>query len=574
MHDRGGLALPSHAVHEAAVDLQRIEREGADVVQAGVAGTEIVDRDAEPHLPQPVEGVGGTFGVFGKRRLGDLDLQLVRGNAGPLDLRHQLRNEVLPAELARGEVHRNELSGPALRRLQRLFHDPVAEVVDQAALLGHRDEHTRRNHAMFGATPAEQRLERDHFQSAARKDRLVDERQFAVSHRLAEPGLDLAAEADRLVHALIEHPDQVPPCALRLVQRQVCTAHDVDRVALMIRVGHHEADRGGVLHRLAKDAERARAGAQQPLAAHHRLVLTGHGHHQPEFVTGQPGNQALLADLLGEEVADGADHFIAGEMAEGVVDRLEPVDVEHRHGEATRHMHAFAERAQEGEPVGRFGQGIVAGDMGRLALVRGEFPCLFLELRDLFRQGRAGSRELAVQLPAVRKRGCGLHHLDRLERLGDVEDLVRRAGGAENLGRREVREAGDDHQVHVRIDGADSLRSFLAVDAGRHADVDERHGERRADANGLFDRSDCLQPLGNMHEFEFRSRRHRRSPGVTFLEELGRHGGQGALPLRPAERMPVGFVHRRFVVYNQYPHRGPTPSPNGRKLNGRRVTAR
>ena len=45
------------------------------------------------------------------------------------------------------------------------------------------------------------------------------------------------------------------------------------------------------------------------------------------------------------------------------------------------------------------------------------------------------------------QRGGGLLDLGDLERLGDVEDLVRRPRDLADLQRREVGKAGDDHQV-------------------------------------------------------------------------------------------------------------------------------
>src|SRR6185369_10764060 len=63
LDDRRALALAAHAVDEAAVDLEAIERELADIVEARIAGAEIVERDAETHLAQAVQRLGGAIGI-------------------------------------------------------------------------------------------------------------------------------------------------------------------------------------------------------------------------------------------------------------------------------------------------------------------------------------------------------------------------------------------------------------------------------------------------------------------------------------------------------------------------------
>ena len=49
--ERGGLAGLGDAVDERLVDLQDVDREAADVVQRGVAGAEVVDREPARRAP-------------------------------------------------------------------------------------------------------------------------------------------------------------------------------------------------------------------------------------------------------------------------------------------------------------------------------------------------------------------------------------------------------------------------------------------------------------------------------------------------------------------------------------------
>ena len=128
--DRGAFALAAHAVDEAAIDLQRIEREFADIVEARIAGAEIVERDAEAHLPQFVECIGGTVRIVEDRRLGYLDLDAVGLDARTLDTFEHMANKVGAPELARREVDRDILAGPGPSgpsAIQRAPNRPVRE---------------------------------------------------------------------------------------------------------------------------------------------------------------------------------------------------------------------------------------------------------------------------------------------------------------------------------------------------------------------------------------------------------------------------------------------------------------
>jgi len=75
---------------------------------------------------------------------------------------HQPR-QVAVAELRRREVdadlHRR---GPARGLAAGCPQSPCADLADHAVLLGKRDEGVRRNEAVLGMLPAEQRLEAEH----------------------------------------------------------------------------------------------------------------------------------------------------------------------------------------------------------------------------------------------------------------------------------------------------------------------------------------------------------------------------------------------------------------------------
>src|SRR5579859_2954073 len=63
LDDRCGFARGGDPSDERAVDLDRVEREGAEVGERAVAGAEVVDRDPHPHLLEGGKPCGGPLGV-------------------------------------------------------------------------------------------------------------------------------------------------------------------------------------------------------------------------------------------------------------------------------------------------------------------------------------------------------------------------------------------------------------------------------------------------------------------------------------------------------------------------------
>ena len=73
--DRGGTRVVGHRLHERAVELQLVDRQLAQVGQRGVAGAEVVDRDADAERAQLAEDLAGPLAVGHQEVLGDLQLE-------------------------------------------------------------------------------------------------------------------------------------------------------------------------------------------------------------------------------------------------------------------------------------------------------------------------------------------------------------------------------------------------------------------------------------------------------------------------------------------------------------------
>ena len=101
------------------------------------------------------------------------------------------------------------------------------------------------------------------------------------------------------------------------------------------------------------------------------LVAADAGQKQSELVAAGAGDQRALARRGGEPAADFLEDGVAGGVAERVVDRLEPVEVDGAEREPARFADrrgAAAERTEKGAAVGEAGQMVGIGDQLRLRL--------------------------------------------------------------------------------------------------------------------------------------------------------------------------------------------------------------
>src|SRR6185437_14986627 len=109
---------------EALVDLDPVERQAVDLGEARVAGTEIVERDADTDVLEALDDGEDLLAVLEQRAFGDLDLEPVGGEAGGGEQLQNLLGERGIAELDRRDVDRElQMRRPVARLLHRLLHD-------------------------------------------------------------------------------------------------------------------------------------------------------------------------------------------------------------------------------------------------------------------------------------------------------------------------------------------------------------------------------------------------------------------------------------------------------------------
>ena len=143
-----------------------------------------------------------------------------------------------------------------------------------------------------------------------------------------EPRLALGRHQQRL-RARAE--DAVPALELGAVDREVGLVDQLVRIRSVLReAGDADRDRGA--DRLARrlDVERAVGDrATNPLGDLERLLGRRLGQEDRELLTAEPRRHVVVAQLRSEHLRDSLEHGVAGEVAVGVVDVAEQVEVGH-----------------------------------------------------------------------------------------------------------------------------------------------------------------------------------------------------------------------------------------------------
>ncbi len=157
------LGIGWRAAQERPIDLENIHREPFQIGERRVAGPEVVDGQSDAQILDGVQTPARARVVFEQDALGDLQVQPGTLQAALLEGLSQREQEVSAAELARRDVYRYadlvvEGHLPVPATTAGLCEDPATDLVDQAGLLGQRDESVRRQGPVARPVPAQQRL--------------------------------------------------------------------------------------------------------------------------------------------------------------------------------------------------------------------------------------------------------------------------------------------------------------------------------------------------------------------------------------------------------------------------------
>ncbi|GJE72896.1 hypothetical protein CHKEEEPN_4457 [Methylorubrum podarium] len=222
--------------------------------------------------------------------------------------------------------------------------------------------------------PAEQRLHAGDAVVGQIHERLIVEFETVLRERLAQFAFEAEPLAHGLVHLRLEQADGAAPLGLRLVEGEVGLLEEALDILRDIARGQGDADAHPDLDDDPVEGVGRGDHLDQALGQCRgpgRILDAGeHG----ELVAPEPRHHVVAAHMAPQPLGHRPQQVIADRVAEAVVDRLEPVEVEAEHGErrlgvgAQRLDPLGADLAQAGA-VGQVGEAVVAGHVDDARLV-------------------------------------------------------------------------------------------------------------------------------------------------------------------------------------------------------------
>ncbi len=422
------------------------------MIEARIAGAEVVERDADAGLAQGAQGEFGRLHILHQGALGDLDLQPRRRKAGLAKDGQDPEPEAGIAQQHGRDVHREpHPRRPRHRRRAGAQQDLVGQLADQAAVLGDGDEAAGLDLAQGRVVPTGQGLEADDLARLQVHQRLEVGHDVLVLDGLQQFALQTVALADGLVHLRLEEPQRRAALGLGSVERDVGLAQHL-RSVLGVLGDQRDADGradlvasavgGDRLFQVIGDAQRDRGGGVGPhqMRRQHR-----------ELVPAQPRDQVVLAHRRLQPVADPDQHLVADGMAVDVVDALEAVEVQQQQCVRAPGPGRRAQRGLQGvfelTAVGEAGEGILERQAAGLAL-----------------GGHALGRLMArtYEIGGEDHHAAGHHRADdqQLSHLGGFGQIRLQRSGAEDV------EVPDHEQGAGRHD--QDIDDVLDIDATTH----------------------------------------------------------------------------------------------------------
>ena len=264
------------------------------------------------------------------------------------------------------------LAAPGGRRPAGLAQHPGADLADEAEVLGDGDEAVGRHGAEGGRLPAQQRLEAEHPLVGQVDDGLVDQPELVGDERAGQLLLEPALLDGGRAHVRVEDHRAAPAGDLRRVHGDVGVPDE--RLPGRVLPRHGDADTAadrdllaGQLHRVGEDVEHAVGRCAGLVRA-----VAGAPDQDGELVPAEPGDGVPGADRRPQPVGHLPQQRVAGLVAEGVVDRLEAVEVDEddrrRDVPPVTAAQGLADAVGEEGPVGQAGEGVVEGLVGQRLL--------------------------------------------------------------------------------------------------------------------------------------------------------------------------------------------------------------
>src|SRR6185312_13097711 len=392
-----------HVFDEGADDLEKIHLQIFQVGEGGKATAEVVEDEVEAHLPQDADELHRLAEVAHGCRFSDLEENSLRRDAGGLDLRQHVVEEGVVAHRLTGEVD-GEAGGVAVgegaagQGHEGGVDHPAVDGGDEVVALGGGDESAGARDAPLLVDHADEDLAQRRLAAVAAQgvDALPVEAEAMLGEGLVDAvdplHLAVALGESAVVRLVLVHP--VAAALLGDVAGGVGGGEHLGHVAALGSDGD-EADGDADLEDPLLPAEAVLPhGAAQPLAELAGVLQAGVFEQDPELVAAQPGQGIALAHHGLQKRGDLLEHLVARQMAAGVVDHLELVEVEIEESVLALLLpgavEAELETLLELPAVDQAGERVVAGEVDHLPL---QAPELGDVLED---EDAAGGVALAV----------------------------------------------------------------------------------------------------------------------------------------------------------------------------------
>jgi hypothetical protein len=203
---------------------------------------------------------------------------------------------------------------PRLRLSARLVQHPAPDGLDEAALLGDRDEQVRQHQPAPWVLPAHERFHAGDNAVGEPDDRLVPEQQLVALQRHLELHAGLQPFDDPVVHVRLEHGVPVLAGGLRRVHRGVRLTQQL--VGVLADVAQREADARRDHHLPARDDERVTQGPEHPGGHVDGDLVGGVLDEQGELVAPEPGHGVAGSHAALEPLARGQQEQVPRGVAE------------------------------------------------------------------------------------------------------------------------------------------------------------------------------------------------------------------------------------------------------------------
>jgi len=250
---------------------------------------------------------------------------------------------------------------------------PFTDLGDDPGVLGNRHEFRGTQPAAGRVIPAQQGLESGDFLGGGVDHRLVGQLEPARGQGIAKVLFELAAFLG--ISVQVRRVEVMSPAAAVLgrIEREIGIADD--RLAGHPVVGRDgDADRGADHHPVAVDLVWFGQGHDDPLGAVSQGVAgAAAGDDYLKLVTAEPPHAPGAFHHPLKPLRHLPEQGIPGRMAEGVIDLLEPVEIEQEHGAGavfdSAGVEYLFERFRHLQPVGEACERIVVREACRLFLV-------------------------------------------------------------------------------------------------------------------------------------------------------------------------------------------------------------